>query len=392
MSDRLYLNHLGLIGPLGQDLAEVLARLSRGEAGLRPGDQLPERGLVPVGAVDAPLPELPPGCSAFASRNNQLLYAAFLPQEQAIRARIAALGPERVGLVVGTSTSGVAETEQALAHLSTLGALPEDFEYGRQEVGNPAAFLQQITGVGGPAYGLSTACSSSAKAFGAAAGLIRAGIIEGALVAGVDSLCALTLNGFASLEALSPERCAPFDKNRRGLNIGEGAALFWLGKEPGPVEFLACGESSDAHHMSAPHPEGRGAAAAMRDALDQAGLQPEQIGYVNLHGTATQLNDQMESKAVAEVFGLPGPPASSTKAYTGHLLGAAGAMEAAFCYLLLAQAQAPLPPQTFATAPDPQLPQLNWVQPGQTTKDLNYTLSNSFAFGGSNCSLILGRG
>ncbi|MDT8448207.1 MAG: beta-ketoacyl-[acyl-carrier-protein] synthase family protein [bacterium] len=392
MPDPIYIHHLALTTPLGDLPSAILSRLATGWRGaLQPSESLPQRGPVPVGAVVANLPPLPPPWSRFLSRNNQLLYHAFRQQEAAYRSAIQAVGPDRVAIVLGTSTSGVAQTEQALAHLAAQGSLPEDFDYRRQEIGNGAAFLQTLTGVSGPVYGLSTACSSSAKAFGSAMGLIQAGLADAALVGGADSLCALTLNGFASLEALSAEPSRPFEAQRKGLNIGEGAALFWLSKSPSPLRLLACGESSDAHHMSAPQPQGHGAADAMRAALGQAGLEPGQIGYLNLHGTATLLNDQMESRAVAEVFGAPGPPCSSTKALTGHLLGAAGAVEAAFCCLLLSQESPSLPPQNFVEGPDPALPVLNWVQPGQSTLGLRYLMSNSFAFGGSNCSLIFGK-
>jgi len=218
--------------------------------------------------------------------------------------------------------------------------------------------------------------------------LLAMDLCDAVLCGGVDSLCRLTLNGFTALEAVSAERCNPFSLNRNGINIGEAAALFLMTREPASVALLGAGASSDAHHISAPEPGGRGALQAMRKALAQADLTPEQIGYLNLHGTATQHNDAMESRAVAELFAA-GVPCSSTKPLTGHTLGAAGALEAAFCWLSL-QPGATLPPHVWDAVIDPQLPALDFVLPGQTLKGPRNLMSNSFAFGGNNVSLILG--
>jgi len=395
MPEPLYLSKLGLVSPLGQDLDCVYRRLTEGEPGLVQSAPLLGKPPVPVGAVLGPLAPWPPQTEPrYRSRNNQLLLQAYRQLEDWVQGRLQALGPERVGVVIGTSTSGVLETEGALKAKVAQGEWPLEYDYRTQEIGNGPEFLQQLCGAQGPAYGVSTACTSSAKALGSAVGLIRAGLCDGVLVGGVDSLCGLTLNGFATLAALSAEPARPFEADRQGLNIGEGAALFWLGREPAPVELLAVGESSDAHHMSAPDPTGQGAGAAMRAALAQAGLSPQQIDYLNLHGTATPLNDAMEAKAVAEVFGF-GPKLSSTKPLTGHLLGAAGAMEAAVLWLVLTLGGiAPkLPAQTLVGPPDPRLAPLNFAQPEDRLapgRDL-FLMSNNFAFGGSNCSVILGR-
>jgi len=243
---------------------------------------------------------------------------------------------------------------------------------------------------------VSTACSSSAKAFGSAQRLLDLELCDAVLVGGVDSLCALTLGGFASLGALSARPCNPLSVKRDGITIGEAAALFLLTREAGGVRLLGVGESSDAYHASAPDPTGRGAAAAMSAALAAAGLAPEAVDYVNLHGTATPHNDAMESLALTRV--LPHqPPCSSTKALHGHTLGAAGALEVAVCWLMLSAASPaalPLPPHVWDGQRDPALPRLTLVAAGDHAPrrtDGFHCLSNSFAFGGSNCAVLLGR-
>jgi 3-oxoacyl-[acyl-carrier-protein] synthase-1 len=276
------------------------------------------------------------------------------------------------------------------------GAWPAAFSYRQQELGGLALHAANYLGVTGPAYTVATACSSSAKAFASARRLIHGGLVDAAVVGGADTLCRLTLNGFKSLEALSPTRCNPFSRNRDGITIGEGAAAFLLQPGDAPVQLLGIGETSDAYHASAPAPDGAGAAAAMRQALDDAGLAADQICYVNLHGTGTTLNDSMESQAVATVFG-ESVPASSTKPMTGHMLGAAGACEAAFLWLTLSTAYNPerrLPPHLWDGAAMPDLPSLNLVAPGSVLPPAAQVamLSNSFAFAGSNAALLFGRG
>jgi 3-oxoacyl-[acyl-carrier-protein] synthase-1 len=278
----------------------------------------------------------------------------------------------------------------ALATQIETGAWPHGYVYTRQELGNTAMFVARACGVRGPAYTISTACSSSGKVFASAARLIETGLCDAVLVGGADSLCRLTVNGFASLEAIAKDYCNPFSRNRDGINIGEGAAVFLMSREPGAVALRGVGESSDAHHISAPDPAGTGAVQAMRLALAQAGLTPGDIGYVNLHGTATRLNDVMEGQAVASVFGAD-VGCSSTKALTGHMLGAAGACEAAFLWLALRQADGALPPHIWDGDADAEIPPLRFVEKnggGPCTA----MLSNSFAFGGSNVAVVLARG
>jgi 3-oxoacyl-[acyl-carrier-protein] synthase-1 len=303
-------------------------------------------------------------------------------------------GRDRIAVILGTSTSGIGDGEDALMDFRRNGAWPPRFDYRMQETGSLAEFAARSLDLAGPAYTVATACSSSAKVFASARRLIRAGLVDAAVVGGADTLCRMTLNGFASLEALSKGRCNPFSAHRDGITIGEGAAAFLLDREPGPVRLLGLGETSDAHHATAPDPEGRGAGQAMREALEDAELAPEAIVYVNLHGTATPLNDAMEAKAIADLFGSL-TPCSSTKAMTGHMLGAAGGCEAAFLWLTLNPETNPdglLPPHLWDGVPDPALPALNLVGRGTRFPRSATTamLSNSFGFGGSNMALILG--
>jgi 3-oxoacyl-[acyl-carrier-protein] synthase-1 len=292
---------------------------------------------------------------------------------------------------MGTSTSGIDEAEKALAFLQETGQMPADYDYTRQEVGACSEFLAQFYGLRGPAYTVSTACSSSGKAFASARGLISSGLCDVVIVGGTDTLCQLTLLGFASLEAVSDELTNPFSINRNGINIGEASAIFMMSGEPVGPMLLGVGESSDAHHMSAPEPSGSGAIACMTAALEEAKLVPEDINYINLHGTATKLNDSMESLAVNKVFGS-GVPCSSTKALTGHTLGAAGATEAALCWLLL-EGENPhlVAPHVFDGKQDPELAEIFLCTRNRYDSAVRYIMSNSFAFGGNNVSVILGR-
>ncbi|PZW67099.1 3-oxoacyl-[acyl-carrier-protein] synthase-1 [Pseudomonas sp. URMO17WK12:I1] len=390
------LDALGVVCALGQGKQAVADALFAGSThGMQPQDGwIPERNVT-VGAVAAPLPEMPAGFEQAASRNNRLLLTAALEIHDDIQAAIATYGASRIAVVLGTSTSGIAEAGEHIAEYVHSGELPNAYRYSRQEIAAPANFLADWLGLTGPAYCQSTACTSSGRALLAAQRLLRMGVCDAVLCGGVDSLCKLTLNGFASLEAVSDERCNPFSANRHGINIGEAAALFLMTRaEQGPgIGLLGGGATSDAHHISAPHPEGLGAQQAMRQALAAAGVAAEQIGYLNLHGTATPHNDAMESLAVAQLFPA-GVPCSSSKPLTGHTLGAAGALEAAFCWLTLSEYNAGkrLPPHVWDGQADPQLPHLKLVGAGEQlpAAERRYLMSNSFAFGGNNISLVLG--
>ncbi|HEX7983214.1 MAG TPA: beta-ketoacyl-ACP synthase [Duganella sp.] len=391
-----YLNACGIICALGDSHARVKARLYAGDSGVATtGAWSPGREL-PLGRVLAPLPSvehLPP---RQRSRNNALALAALAQIRPAVEEAVARHGADRVGVVIGTSTSGIGETEQAIRDYCANGVLPPDFVYDPQEMGSPAVMLAHELGLSGPAYVHSSACSSSAKAMASAARLIKMGLCDAVLTGGVDSLCAFTVAGFASLESVSDERCNPMSVNRHGINIGEGAALFLMSADAGDagdVALLGWGESSDGHHMSAPDPAGGGARLAMTQALERAGLDAARIDYVNMHGTATPQNDAMESRVIEALFG-PEVPVSSTKPFTGHTLGAAAAVEAALCWLAMQDdnPQGRLPPHLWDGAADPALPALNLVPTGAALgRPLRHVLSSSFAFGGSNAVLVLGR-
>ncbi len=382
-----YIQAVGLINALGNDAPQVVAALR--QPALQPlrehAQPLHDGRRVMVGAVQGDLPPIPSELGVHDSRNNRLLLAALTQIRECVEQWRAKVGSERIAIVLGTSTSGIDEGIQTLA----AETVPEGYHYCQQELGSPALFLADYLGVSGPAYTLSTACSSSARAFISAQRLLAADMADVVLVGGADTLCGLTLNGFYSLESLAAAICTPFARERDGINIGEAAALCLLTREPGPVALLGAGESSDAYHVSAPHPEGIGAEAAMRMALEQGGLQPGQVGYINLHGTGTRLNDEMEAKAVHRLFGDK-VPCSSTKALTGHTLGAAGATEAALAWLLLTE-DLPLPHQRYAASErDESLAPIDLLLAPQPL-DRRVVLSNSFAFGGNNVSLLLAR-
>ena len=389
----VYLNTLGLACALGRDTAEVAAALFAADA---PRGVAPTRALTPgrplaLGTVPGELPDLGHLPTALQGRNNALIALALAPIRNQVEQAIARFGADRVAVVLGTSTSGVGESERAHHGFRDTGRWPADFHYAQQEMGTPASFLAYVLGIRGPAHVISTACSSSAKALASGARLLRAGLVDAVVAGGADSLCEFTVAGFTALGSVSEARCNPFSLNRNGINIGEGAALFLMMGEPGPVRLCGWGESSDAHHMSAPEPGGEGPERAIREALARAGLQPADIGYVNLHGTTTPQNDAMEAGVMARLFGA-GTPCSSTKPLTGHTLGAAGAIEAGLCWLALTHdGGRSLPPHWWDGEADPALAPIHLVSPGgQAAQPLRHVLSQSFAFGGSNAALILG--
>lgn len=389
----IYINACAMLNPLGADLPGIADGLFAGNTdGVKPWLHEVNDREVYAGVVEAPLPEVPVELSQFACRNNRLLLHVVEQIKPQIDALCAKYAPERIAVILGTSTSGILEGESAVQAMLDTGAMPAHYHYRQQEIGTTAIFLRTFLGLNGPALTISTACSSSAKVFASAKRMLQAGLCDAAIVGGADSLCKLTVFGFSSLESVSRGRCNPMSVNRDGINIGEAAALFILSHEAGDVELLATGESSDAHHMSAPHPQGRGAVSAMRAALHEAGLTASDIAYINLHGTATPLNDAMESLAVQMVFGSQ-IPCSSTKPLTGHTLGAAGATEAGFCWLVLSRynPRTLLPPHIWDGEKDPELAGLNLVPPGSAINISSGTalLSNSFAFGGNNASVIL---
>jgi 3-oxoacyl-[acyl-carrier-protein] synthase I len=332
---------------------------------------------------------LPEALRRFDCRNNRLAWAGLQADAfmQAVQAAVARYGAHRVGVFVGTSTSGILQTELAYRERDpATGAVPAWHDYAHtHNTASVARFTQEALGLAGPAWAVSTACSSGAKVFGAAARLLALGMIDAAVVGGVDSLCLTTLYGFNSLELLSPDICRPWDAARKGLSLGEAAAFALLERDAAaPAAWLlGVGESSDGHHMSTPLPDGAGAAAAMRQALDQAGI--TSVDYLNLHGTATPNNDAAEDQAVQAVMGS-GTPCSSTKGATGHTLGAAGALEAGISMLALQQGW--MPGGSTLHEMDPRLA-ANYLTEGRAAP-LRTVASNSFGFGGSNACLVFG--
>jgi len=308
-----------------------------------------------------------------------------------VRASIERWGRGRIGVFLGTSTSGILTTELAFRRLDPIsGALPADFDYaGTHNSFSVVDYVRQLFGIEGPAAAVCTACSSSAKVFATAQRLIDANVIDAAIVGGVDSLCLTTLYGFHSLQLTSSEPCRPFDVARDGLSIGEAAAFALLERRDASaahaVLLLAAGESSDAYHMSSPHPDGAGARTAMQAALDAAAIEPDMVDYINLHGTGTPSNDSAESQAVTALFD-PATACSSTKGATGHTLGAAGALEAVICALCLKHDFMPAGLNVWQVEPKLGLQYLTQTR----HQRLRHVLSNSFGFGGANCALLFG--
>lgn len=388
---------LGIVCALGSTRGEVWTNVTSGyQAGMR-RCSLPINDGAPqiAGQVaDAVLPELSSLPPAMATRNNQLAAAAYAQIADSVAQLKQRYGAARVAVVIGSSTSGIREGESALAHYQQHQKLPADFAYGMQEMYSPAQFLAATAGVTGPSYSISTACSSSARALMSARAMLRADLADAVIVGGVDSLCRLTLNGFRALESTAANYCQPFSRNRDGINIGEGAAFFVATKDSHEtvgttVQLSGAGHSSDAHHMTAPEPGGRGATAAITTALADAGIRAQDLGYINLHGTGTPLNDAMESTAITTI-GATQIPASSTKAVTGHTLGAAGAIEAALCWLTLHSREGLLPLHVWDGQIDPELAPISLYHTQKPTPTaVRHCLSNSFAFGGNNVALVL---
>jgi len=392
----LWLSHFTATSSIGRGLDQTLAALHQRRAGLTPCafDTVELATFIgEVAGVDDV--QLPAQLADFDCRNNRLALLGLMQDgfAEAVRSAIAKYGAQRIGVFLGTSTSGILQTELAYRRRDPVtGALTADFIYGTtHNTFSVADFTRHYFGLTGPAVVVSSACSSSAKVFASARRMMAAGLIDAAIVGGVDSLCLTTLYGFNSLGLISEQACRPFDAQRDGISIGEAAAFALLERTPEHLDadavlLLGIGESSDAYHMSSPHPDGLGARMAMQDALEMAGLKPAEIDYINLHGTATQSNDAAEGKAVNALFGA-NTPCSSTKGATGHTLGAAGGVEAVICALALQHGLLPAGLNTKQLDPALDLDYLldNREQP------VARVLSNSFGFGGTNCSLIFGR-
>jgi 3-oxoacyl-[acyl-carrier-protein] synthase I len=389
----LFVTGLSIASALGLGLEPTFAALRAGRSGLRANDFEPFPHQTWIGRVDG-LESAPVAgeLARFDCRNNRLAQLALAQDgfEDAVARARERHGAERIAVLLGTTTSGILETELAYRSGAETERLLAARDYAAtHSMFSLTEFVRRRLALDGPAATVSNACASSAKVFAQAARLIESGVCEAALVGGVDSLCLTTLYGFRSLELLSSSPCRPCDERRDGISIGEAGGFALLEKAPaaqGAVALLGYGESSDGYHMSSPHPEGAGALLAMSDALARAGARPEEIDYVNLHGTGTPANDRAEDAALHSLFG-GSARASSTKGWTGHTLGAAGIVEAAISVLCL---QRGFLPGTLNTGrPDPAL--RTRVVLESEERPLRRVLSNSFGFGGNNCSLLFGH-
>ncbi|WP_200955384.1 beta-ketoacyl-[acyl-carrier-protein] synthase family protein [Variovorax sp. Root434] len=375
---------------------EVLAdALAHSRSGLRANDFGDAPLPTWIGRVDG-LEEirLPESLAHWDCRNNRLAWLGLQADGflEAVAAAREKYGASRVALILGTSTASIGETELAYTQLDEQGMFPPDQRRARVHTPHSLAmFTQQLLGISGPSETISTACSSSAKVFASAERLIRLGLADAAVVGGADTLCGSVLFGFNSLELVSSEPCRPFDASRKGISLGEAAGFALVervqaGADAAPLHLLGYGEASDAHHMSTPHPEGLGAERALDEALARAGLPPEAIDYINMHGTASQKNDEVEGALVARRFPAR-THASSTKGFMGHTLGAAGIVEAVISLLAIERGLMPGTVNT-RTLDEGFGPQIR-LEPAHG--EVRYALSNSFGFGGNNCSLVFGK-
>ncbi len=375
------------VNALGTTTDEVMARLRIGTPSLSaPPSGTPFSTV--CGTVDAGLPRLSDTLRELDSRNNRFVQQALAQMDEALASARDRWGAERIGICVGSSTAALDRIEEAYAIHCKTGALPSGFNVFRNAA--PEGLVRALcalTGFEGPAGVVSNACSSSGKAFASAKRWLQAGMVDAVLVGGADSLCQATLRGFRALGILSEEPARPFSRDRCGINIGEGAAFALLERSGEGPRLLGAGESSDAHHMTTPDPEGRGARRAMEAALADAAVSPSDIDYVNTHGTGTRFNDAMETRAIRALLGASAAPiVVSTKGYVGHTLGASGSTEAVFVLEALCGGWTPA-----SAGADPVDPELELeISTAVCEADLRVALSNSFAFGGSNVSLVFG--
>ncbi|MBL9075888.1 MAG: beta-ketoacyl-ACP synthase [Planctomycetes bacterium] len=385
-ADPLRVTGYAVLSALGDTREANLAALQAGRTGLGPAPfELPF--ATAVGAVQAQLPDLPAALAPWSTRLARMTAQLLAQLDEPLRRLRARWRPDRIAVLLGTSTAGADSTERAYREFVRSGAFPDRYDFLRQHTfGAVLHVVQQLSGARGPAWMASTACTSGAKPFGSAQRLMQAGLIDAAIVGGVDTLCQMTLHGFEALQALDRAPCRPFHKDRLGISIGEGGALALVERSgDARVVVEAVGESSDAYHVSAPHPEGHGALAAMQRALELAGRRPADVDHVNAHGTGTKLNDTAEAKAIGAVF-EDQVPVVSTKGYTGHTLGAAGAIEFAFAAAAIEEGW--IPPSLGAAPLDPDV---KLLVPTEVVRGrFRRVLSNSFAFGGNNVSLLVG--
>ena len=375
---------------LGVGKAAMTAAVRAHRSGLRPNDFGDQPLATWIGRVEGVAQPLPETLRAWDCRNHRLAWLALGADgfPGAVAAARERHGAARIAVVMGTTTSSIDATEAAYRRLDADGNFPEALRSTRVHAPHSIGqFVQHALDLAGPCLTVSTACSSSAKVFAVAERLLRLGLVDAAVVGGSDTLCGSVLFGFNALQLVSPEPCRPFDVQRSGINLGEAAGFALLERGPGALQLTGYGESSDAHHMSAPHPQGAGAERALDDALARAGLPAEAVDCINQHGTASAKNDEVEAVLVARRFG-PHTHASSTKGHTGHTLGAAGIVEAAFSLLAIETGALPGTPNTRELDPlcGPQIR----LQPAE--RDVRVALSHSFGFGGTNCVLAFGRG
>ncbi|ACT58991.1 beta-ketoacyl-ACP synthase [Hirschia baltica] len=380
----IYINAFSTCSRLGMNRDETLKSLKSALPPRPDKDaQLAGGATTKVAALATDLPNDQSG----ETRTNQITAYLISQMQEEIAQTLAKYGSERVAGIIGTSTTGVEEAINPLDDRIKNGEWDDDYDFTNQELGDTAQFLKNSIGFTGPCHTVSTACTSGSKALAAAARFINAGLADAVICGGVDSLSRLTTNGFSALDSVSSQMCAPFSKNRCGINIGEGGALFIVSKDVGPWKLSGWGESSDAYHMSSPEPSGAGAELALNEAMSRANLKPENINFVHMHGTSTPLNDAMESTLVNRVFG-PNMPCASTKGMTGHTLGAAGALQAAINIIALDEQI--YPPHIYDGQWDDDLAPINLTSvQSQPDQPITATLSASYAFGGSNIALII---
>jgi 3-oxoacyl-[acyl-carrier-protein] synthase-1 len=375
-----------MLSALGRGRQHHLDALASGTTGLGPSP-IPLEFATATGDVKIELPELPTDMLPWSTRLARMAAALLQDIDEPLRRAREKWRPERIAVLLGTSTAGAETTEVAYRQFVEGGKFPRDYDFQRQHTfGAVLTVVRKLTGCNGPSWMASTACTSSGKTFATAQRLIAADVIDAAIVGGIDTLCTMTLQGFNSLQALDRVACRPFRAARNGISIGEGGS-FALVEREGDARVLieGVGETSDAYHISAPHPQGLGAQTAMSDALAAAGRKPEDIDHVNAHGTGTHLNDTAEANAIKVVLGTD-VPCVSTKAYTGHTLGAAAALEMAFSACAIEEGF--LPPAIGDGDIDPKI-EVN-IPTEKTTGKFERVLSNSFAFGGNNVSLLIG--
>ena len=375
-----------IVSAMGAGAGATLVALRRRRSGLTPDPT----GGGWVGRVEGiEVHRLPPSLARYDCRNNRLADMALQTDgfSRAVAAAAARYGADRVAVVLGTSTSGVLAAEEAYAARDASGALPARFDYAHtHDMASLPRYVRAALGLRGPALAISTACASAARSFADAHHLIAAGVCDAAVVGGADTLCRLTLEGFASLDLIAPAPCRPCDADRRGISVGEAAGFALLERGDGGIRLLGVGATSDGYHMSSPHPQGAGAIGSMQDALAAAGLPAEAVDYVHLHGTGTRANDAMEDKAVMAVFGAD-TPCSSTKGWSGHTLGASGILAAAIAGLCIEHGFMPGCLNVDRVDPAFQARVLTANLDGPVRR----VLLNAFGFGGINCSVLLGH-